>query len=50
MERKHYRQEFRLTAEELQALEKLAKKNGLSKSSTITGLIRRAAKRQKCWL
>jgi hypothetical protein len=49
MDRKYFRQEFRLSARELQALEKLAKKAGTSKSKTIQSLIRRSAKRQKVW-
>ncbi len=50
MDRKYFRQEFRLSDRELQALESLAKKAGTSKSATISSLIRRAAKRQKVWI
>jgi hypothetical protein len=49
MDRKYFRQEFRLSARELQALENLAKRAGTSKSATLSGLIRRSAKRQKVW-
>jgi len=47
MDKKYFRQEFRLSAQDLQALENLAKRAGTSKSATITNLIRQAAKQRK---
>ena len=40
---------FRLSDQELTALRKLAKKNGVGVSDLIRGWIRRSAQRKQCW-
>ena len=46
---KYFRQEFRASAKELQALKDLAQNARKSKSAIIIGMIRKAAKRQGLW-
>jgi len=40
---------FRFAQETIEALEKLAEKQGVDKTHCVEALIRRAAKRRKCW-